>query len=91
MKPAEKPDDHDKTVNVIVNTRTKTVGKNEDITFERAVDLAYDGNPPTGENISFTVSYQRAEGNKDGTLTPGGKPVKAKEGMVFDVHATDRS
>lgn len=80
-----------KTVTIIVNTRSKTVSKNEDITFERAVDLAYDGSPPTGENVGFTVMYQRAEGNKDGTLVAGGPGVKAKEGMIFDVSATDRS
>lgn len=79
-----------KNVTVIVNTRQKEVGKNEDISFERAIDLAYNGDPPSGPNIGFTVMYQRAEGNKDGTLVAG-QSVKAKEGMVFDVSATDRS
>lgn len=78
-------------ITIYVNTRPKTVTKNEEITFERAVDLAYDSNPPSGPNVEITVMYQRAEGNKDGTLVPGGRPVKAKEGMILDVSATDRS
>jgi hypothetical protein len=82
---------HEMEITIYVNTRPKEVTKNEDISFERAIDLAYDGNPPSGPNVEFTVMYQRAEGNKDGTLVPGGQPVKAKEGMIFDVTATDRS
>jgi hypothetical protein len=81
----------ERQITIYVNTRPKTVTKNEEVTFERAVDLAYDGNPPSGPNVEITVMYQRAEGNKDGTLVPGGRPVKAKEGMILDVSATDRS
>jgi hypothetical protein len=46
---------------------------------------------PTGSNILLTVSYHRGHGNKpSGDLLPG-KSVKVKDGMVFDVTATDRS
>lgn len=78
------------TVTIIVNSRPKEVAKNEDLSFERAVDLAYDGNPPTGPYVVFTVMYRRGEGNKDGSLVAG-QAVKVKEGMVFSVSATDRS
>lgn len=78
------------TVTIIVNTREKTVDKNKDISFEEVVNLAYDGNPPTGENVSFTVMYRRGHGNKDGSLAAG-ETVKVKDGMVFVVSATDRS
>ena len=80
--------DHD--ITIFVNTRPKSVIKNEELTFERVVALAFNDNPPSGPNVDITVMYQRAEGNKDGTLTPG-KSVKAKDGMIFDVTATDRS
>ena len=79
-----------KTVTIIVNTREKTVEKNAEISFEEVVSLAYDGNPPTGPYMEFTVMYRRAAGNKDGSLVAG-QSVKVKEGMVFNVSATDRS
>lgn len=63
----------------------------EKISYEEVVDLAYDGEPPEGENVEITVAYHRGHGNKhEGDLAPGEK-VKVKEGMVFDVTATDRS
>lgn len=82
--------DGSKTVTIIVNTREHTVEKNKDISFEEVVSLAYDGSPPTGKYIEFTVMYRRGRGNKDGSLVAG-QTVKVKEGMVFNVSATDRS
>jgi Multiubiquitin len=77
------------TVTIIVNTRPKTVHK-EEITFEEIVHLAYD-NPPTGPNWVFTVTYHRGQGNKPEGSLRAGESVKVKEGMVFDVTATDKS
>jgi hypothetical protein len=77
-----------KTVTIYVNTKPKTVEKDE-ITFEEILRLAYD-NPPSGPNWVFTVTYHRAHGNKEGSLHAG-ENVKVKEGMVFDVTATDKS
>jgi hypothetical protein len=88
--PKETDMDDPKTVTIIVNTREKTVEKNNEISFEEIVSLAYDGSPPTGKYIEFTVMYRRGHGNKDGSLVVG-KTVKVKEGMVFNVSATDRS
>lgn len=79
-----------KTVTIIVNTREKTVDKNTEISFEEIVSLAYDGSPPTGPYMEFTVMYRRGAGNKDGSLVAG-QSVKVKQGMVFNVTATDRS
>lgn len=62
----------------------------EKISYEEVVNLAYDGEPPKGENVEITVAYHRGHGNKQGDLAPG-EEVKVKEGMVFDVTATDRS
>lgn len=61
------------------------------ISYEQVVNLAYDGSPPTGENVDITVAYHRGHGNKpEGDLEPG-QSIKVKDKMVFDVTATDRS
>ncbi len=76
------------TITIIVNARPKPVEK-EEISFEEIIRLAYD-NPPSGPNWVFTVTYHRGHGNKEGSLHPT-ETVKAKDGMVFDVTATDKS
>jgi hypothetical protein len=38
----------------------------------------------------FTVTYRKAEGGKEGFLVEG-ESVKAHEGMIFNVTATDKS
>jgi hypothetical protein len=78
-----------KTVTIVVNTRKHEVPKNHMISFEEVVTLAYP-EPPTGQNVGFTVLYQRGQGNKDGTLVAG-QTVKVKDGMIFDVTPTDLS
>src|SRR5687767_14905414 len=80
---------HDKTFTVIVNGEQKTVAARE-ITFEQLAELAFPNNPKGG-NWLYTVTYRRGEGNKpEGTLVQG-ETVKLKEGMIFNVTATDRS
>lgn len=79
----------DKTVTIIVNGREKEVQKNDDLLFDELVSLAFD-DPPTGEFICFTITYRRGHGNKQGTLIEG-ESVKAKDGMIFNVTATDKS
>jgi hypothetical protein len=76
-------------VTIIVNAKKKQVPRS-DLSFEQVVALAFDA-PPTGENVLFTVVYRRGHGSKpDGTLVAG-EAVKPKEGMIFDVTATDKS
>lgn len=78
-----------KTTTIIVNTREKDVERKE-MTFDQIVGLAFE-NPPTGENIEITIAYRRGHGDKpSGTMHPN-EPVKVKEGMIFDVTATDKS
>lgn len=80
---------HNKDYTIIVNGRQKMVTAKE-MSFTEIVALAFD-NPPTGPNIVFTVTYRRGEGNKpEGTLVEG-ETVKIKEGMIFNVTATDKS
>jgi hypothetical protein len=84
-----KGQDHGKDFTIIVNGREKVVTGKE-ISFEQVVALAFT-QPPTGPNIVITVTYHRGHGDKpEGSLLPGGT-VKVKEGMIFDVTATDKS
>jgi hypothetical protein len=77
------------TVTIIVNGTAKQVPKKDSLTFQEVVALA-DG-LPTGPNIEYTVTYRRGHGDKpEGSLVQG-KDVKVKEGMIFNVTATDRS
>lgn len=85
---AEQPH-KERSTTIVVNGREKTVTSKE-ISFEELLELAFE-NPPTGDNWFFTVVYRRGEGNKpSGTLAPG-ESVKVKDGMIFDVTATDKS
>jgi hypothetical protein len=78
-----------KTVTIIVNGKEKTVEK-DDLTYDEVVALAFNP-PPTGDNILITIVYRRGHGDKpEGSVVPGGS-VKVKDGMIFDVTATDRS
>jgi len=80
---------HNKDFTIIVNGRQKVVTAKE-MSFGEIVALAFD-NPPTGTNIVFTVTYRRGEDNKpEGTMVEG-ETVKIKDGMIFNVTATDKS
>ncbi len=81
--------DHTKEYTIIVNGREKIVTTKE-ISFAEVVALAFD-NPPQGENIVITVTYRRGEGNKPEGILVEGETVKIKEGMIFNVTATDKS
>lgn len=84
-----KSNGQDKETTIVVNGRQKTVAS-KTLTFDEVVALAFD-NPPTGENVLFTITYQRGMGNKpEGSLTVG-EEVKVKEGMIFNVTSTNRS
>ena len=78
-----------KEFEIIVNGRQVTVS-DKDLTFEEVLALAFDP-VPSGPNFVFTVTFRRGHGNKpEGTLRVG-ETVKVKEGMIFDVTATDKS
>ena len=80
---------HDKTFTIIVNARPKIVTAKE-MSFAEIVALAFD-TPSTGQSTVFTVTYRKGEGHKpEGTLVDG-ETVKIKEGMIFNVTATDKS
>ena len=83
------PDKEEKDITIVVNGREKT-GSTKELSFDALVSLAFE-NPPTGEFICFTITYRRGQGNKpEGSLAEG-ETVKLKEGMIFNVSATDKS
>ncbi len=78
-----------KDVTIIVNGVGKVVEK-DGLSYDEVVRLAFD-NPLTGPDILITITYRRGHDDKpDGFLIPGGT-VKVKDGMIFDVTATDKS
>jgi hypothetical protein len=87
---ATSQDKEEKTVAIIVNTRPKQWTE-KNISFDQVVSLAYDGNPPSGSDWIFTVTYRKGEDSKkEGTMVEG-DTVRVKDGMVFNVTATNKS
>jgi hypothetical protein len=86
----EKAVEHEKkAVTIYINGTAKQVHK-ERLSYEEIVSLAF-STPPGGENVQVTVQYSRGHSSKlKGTLVEG-QSVEIKEGMEFDVTATNRS
>lgn len=81
----------DEEIIIVVNGRQRTVPKNSELTVAQVVALAFD-NPPTGENIEFTITFRKGDnGNRPEGSMSGDDTVKVKEGTVFNVTATDKS
>jgi Multiubiquitin len=78
-----------KEFRIFVNGQKKVV-ETKQLSFTQIVALAF--NPvPTGENILFTISYENGpHTNPEGSLMEGGT-VEVKNGMIFNVTATDKS
>jgi hypothetical protein len=77
----------EKPFTVVVNGREKVVTAKE-LSFADIVALS---GLPGGPNTVFTVTYRRGEGKKpEGTLVDG-DTVKVKDGMIFNVTATNKS
>lgn len=88
MSQQESKPEKDKELTIVVNGREKNVS-DRDLSFDEVVALAE--GLPTGPNIVYTITYRRGNGEKpEGTLAEGGS-VKVKEGMIFNVRATDKS
>jgi hypothetical protein len=80
--------DQDKDVRIVVNGRKKVISDKE-LSFDEVLALA-DG-LPSGPYIVYTITYRRGHGNKpEGTLAEG-ESVRVKDGMIFNVTATDKS
>jgi hypothetical protein len=87
-----KEDEHfysERDYDIIVNARKKIVTQRK-LSFDEVINLAFDP-PPSGPNVLFTVTYRNGpKENPQGTLTKG-HSVSIKDGMVFNVTATDKS
>ena len=82
-------DDGHQSVNIIVNGRPHRVQARE-ISFENVVALAFE-TPPSGPTVVITVTYRDGPPeNPSGTLVAG-KTVQIRNGMKFNVSATDKS
>jgi Multiubiquitin len=65
--------------------------REETISYEQVVALEVPDFAQHPE-VTYSVKYTRGRGDKpEGTLNPGGAPVKVKEGMVFSVSQTGQS
>jgi hypothetical protein len=74
---------------IIVNGQKKTVTTRM-VSFNEIVKLAFP-TPPVGANILYTVSYEDGPRvNLQGSLKEG-QSVVVKNGMIFNVTATDKS
>ena len=80
---------HPHTITIVINARERTI-TDKQLNFEQLVALAFP-TAPTGENVLFTITFRRGNGDKpEGSLLTG-ETVKTKDGMVFVVSATDKS
>ncbi len=79
-----------KTRTIIVNG-TEHEWPDKKISYQDVVNLAYDGNPPSGDNITFTVAYFKGQSGQEGFLNPESKPVNVRKGMQFRVKHSTRS
>jgi hypothetical protein len=78
-----------KSYTIYVNGQEKVV-TTKTVSYAEIVALAFP-NPPTGQNIRYTVGYEDGpHKNPSGSLMPGGT-VRVKDGMIFDVTPTDKS
>jgi hypothetical protein len=78
----------ERELTIVVNGREKVVTAG-DLMFDEVVALA-DG-LPSGPTVVYTITYRRGHGNKpEGSLVEG-ESVKVKDGMIFNVTATDKS
>ena len=78
-----------KELTIIVNGRQKIVTARK-LSFTEIVALAFSP-VPVGPNILFTITYRNGpHQNPSGTMKSGAI-VKIKDGMIFNVTATDKS
>lgn len=78
-----------KEIEIIVNTKTKTVPSRE-VTYDEVVALANLG--PSTPDTMYTVYYENAvKPNHEGSLAKGGVVTVKEKGTSFDVTKTNKS
>ena len=79
-----------KEVSIFVNGGEPQEVEKDDITYDEVVTLAFPDFPQHPER-TYSVTYERGQGDKPaGILSPGGT-VKVKDGMRFKVKHTGES
>lgn len=80
----------DRKTTIVVNGKKEAV-QGKKISYEELLAIAFNGNPPTGENVNIVVTYKNGpDAKRKGTLVSG-QSVKIQEGMRFNVVAADKS
>lgn len=77
-------------VTVIVNGRATEVKNHAELSYRDVVVLA-EGVFNENDITNYTVTYSENKRSQTHDLVDGGKTVKAKEGMIFNVTPTDKS
>lgn len=83
------PEHHHDGFEIIVNTRPKHVDHRK-VSFELLVELAFD-EPPTGENVLFTITYSNAVAPHHKGSLPVGGVLTVREGTIVSVQHSDKS
>jgi hypothetical protein len=76
-------------VTILVNARAREV-EPVPISFEQLIALAFP-EPPTGPQVSFTVSFRKGPPKRPEGSLLSGQFVNVVQGMTFHVTATDKS
>lgn len=76
-------------VTILVNARPREVEPGP-ISFEQLIVLAFP-EPPTGPQVSFTVSFRKGPPKRPEGSLLAGQSVNVVQGMTFHVTATDKS
>lgn len=80
----------DKKIVTIIAEATPHEWPKEEIKYEEVVALEFPNYTPSS-NITYSVGYERGQGNKpEGNMSPGDS-IKVKEGMIFRVSETGQS
>ena len=78
-----------KTINIVVNGRSREVTTNE-ISFEELVDLAF-RDPPRGPQIVFTITFRNGGSRIAEGVLDEGQTVKVQNRTIIKVTRTDPS
>ncbi len=79
-----------KTVTIIVNATPYEWPKDDEISYKEVVQLAYPGQE-VNESSTFKVSYMKKNGDELKPMVYASKPIKVKEGMVFNATPANRA
>jgi hypothetical protein len=79
---------HGRPTTTIIINGTAVEAHEKELSFEQLVDIADPGHSIPADNYVITYSHKGEDGTT--TLMPG-ETVKLKNGMMFDVHPTNRS